>query len=166
MKQDQWLAGVIGGGFVVVIFVGVAVGIVAGDAGSNFDTREVSGQKIITVDKNISSTVSDFITLGQIQLDYPTKGQFLVSPVQIVGRASKDWFVGNSIGVRLEDESGKEIAKGSVRTSGVEEDELLRFEGSIDFIKSASKSATLILYKLNGKTGAQQTEMKIEYEVK
>ncbi len=163
--MDQWLAGVIGGGFVVIIFVGVAVGIVAGDMKYDVRKPDISQNKV-TTDTNNAKFNSGFITLKEIQLDYPTKGQLLESPMQIVGRASKDWFVNNSIGVRLEDSTGKEIAKGSVTTKGVVEENLLRFEGSLVFVKPATKSATLILYKLNGKTGAQQTEMKIEYELK
>lgn len=163
MKQDIWLAGVIGGGFVVVIFVSVAVGIVAGNTKGDFSASNAPVQKAM---QDKLGSASGFVTLGQIQLDYPTKGQFLVSPVQIVGRASKDWYVNNSIGVRLEDENGKEIAKGSVKTQGVEEEKLFRFEGSLNFVKPATKSATLVLYKQNGKPGSKQTEMRIEYDFK
>lgn len=85
-----------------------------------------------------------------IQVETPTNGQIVSSPIQIKGQARGYWFFEASFPLSIIDSKGVVIATSSVRADGEWMTEnFVPFSVSLSYKSSTTQSATLVLHKDN-----------------
>ena len=116
--------------------------------GAEQSKPKISEEK--TVDQQPATENTQQSAVGDnIKITSPTSGSVISSPVKITGEA-KGWYFEATFPVRLVDENGRTLAKGSAKaTSDWMVDAYVPFELQLTFNPQGAKSGKLIFEKDN-----------------
>lgn len=101
-----------------------------------------------------------------IRVDAPVSGELIASPLLISGQARGYWYFEGSFPVRLVDESGSLIAQGIIVAADEwMTEEMVPFEGILEFTAPTTSRGTLVLMKDNP-SGLPEHDAAVEIPVR
>lgn len=101
-----------------------------------------------------------------IRVDAPVSGELVTSPLLISGQARGYWYFEGSFPVRLIDENGSLIAQGVIVAADEwMTEEMVPFEGVLEFNAPSTSQGTLVLMKDNP-SGLPEHDAAVEIPVR